>query len=153
MRISCPLALCAALALAVPAHAETAPTFPIKDFFSNPERGHFRVSEDGGSLAWLAPVAQADGTRRNNLFVQRLDGSRLVGEARLLTHEAARDIPDIGWKGSRTVLFQKDFGGDENFHVVAVDTASGQVRDLTPGSKLRAEILDDLPDDPGHVLV
>ncbi len=150
------LPLATALALssaALPALADAAAPFPIKDFFSQPERGHFRISDDGKTLAWIAPVAQPDGTRRGNVFVQSLVGSTPTGAIRQMTTETARDVPDISWKGSRTLLFQKDFGGDENFHVVAVDTVTGKVRDLTPGDKLRAELQDDLPDDPGHILV
>jgi dipeptidyl aminopeptidase/acylaminoacyl peptidase len=36
---------------------------------------------------------------------------------------------------------------------VAVDVASGKVRDLTPGAQVRAELLDALPEDPRHILV
>src|SRR5204863_2281515 len=72
---------------------------------------------------------------------------------RLLTHETARDIGTYYWKGSGTILYEKDFGGDENTHVVAVDVATGRITDLTPGDKLRAVILDDLPDDAGHILI
>lgn len=143
----------ACLVAALPASAQQAAAIPIKDFFSQPERGHFRVSTDGRQLAWIAPVAQPDGTRRGNVFVQALDGSTPTGPVRELTHETARDVPDITWKSGHTILFGKDFGGDENFHVVAIDTATGKVTDLTPGDKLRAEVLDDLPDDPDHILV
>jgi dipeptidyl aminopeptidase/acylaminoacyl peptidase len=127
--------------------------YPIKDFFSNPERGYFRLSEDGRTLSFMQPVAQPDGLRRMNIFVQSLDGSRLVGEPRKLTSETARDISTYWWKGSDTILYAKDFGGDENFHVVQVDVKTGKVTDLTPGDKLRADLVDDLPEDPGHVLI
>jgi dipeptidyl aminopeptidase/acylaminoacyl peptidase len=150
---SIPLVAMIALAAAPAAHADAGPTFPIRDFFGHAERGFFRLADDGRTLAFMQPVAQADGTRRMNVFVQSLDGSTLAGAPRQLTHESGRDVPDIHWKGSRTILFQKDFGGDENFHVVAVDTVTGKVRDLTPGDKLRAEIVDDLPEDANHVLV
>jgi dipeptidyl aminopeptidase/acylaminoacyl peptidase len=91
--------------------------------------------------------------RRLNVFVQALDGSKPVGEPRRLTAETARDISIYSWKASDRILYVKDFGGDENFHVVAVDVATGQVTDLTPGDNVRAELMDDLPDDPHHILV
>jgi dipeptidyl aminopeptidase/acylaminoacyl peptidase len=132
---------------------EVPPQFPVKDFFSNPERAYFRLSEDGRTLGFMQPVAAPDGGRRLNVFVQPLEGSRLVGKPRQLTSETARDISLYYWKGSHTILYDKDFGGDENFHVVAVDVTSGKVTDLTPGDKVRASILDILLDDPQHILV
>ena len=136
------------------AAVESAPQqFPIRDFFSNAERAYFRLSEDGKTLGFMQPVAVDGNPRRLNVFVQPLEGSKLVGEARRLTAETARDISIYYWKGNDTILFEKDFGGDENFHVVAVDVASGKVTDLTPGDKVRAGIQDNLPDDPKHILV
>ncbi len=127
--------------------------FPLRDFFSNPERSTFRLSDDGRTLGFMQPVAIDGAKRRLNIHVQPLEGSRPVGEARKLTSETARDINAYYWKGSDTILYEKDFGGDENFHVVAVDVKSGRVTDLTPYEKTRAGIIDDLPDDPGHILV
>src|SRR5690606_10855504 len=76
-----------------------------------------------------------------------------VGEARCLTREASRDIAEYYWKGSDILLYAKDFEGDENFHVVAIDVNSGEVTDLTPYDDTRAGILDDLYEDPDHILV
>ena len=129
------------------------PKFPIRDFFENPERAYFRLSEDGRTLGFMQPVAEGTSQRRLNVFVQSLDGSRPVGEPRKLTSETARDINNYYWKGSDRILFEKDFGGDENFHVVAVDVNTATLKDLTPGDKVRAQILDDLRDDPRHILV
>ncbi len=129
------------------------PQLPIRDFFSNPEKAYFRLSADGKTLGFMQPVDAGDGNRRLNIFVQPIAGSTLSGEPRKLTSETARDISDYHWKGNHTILYAKDFGGDENFHVVAVDTATGAVRDLTPGDKVRANIEDDLPDDPDHIVV
>ncbi len=139
--------------LAIAAVTEAPQQFPIRDFFSNPEKAYFRLSEDGKTLGFMQPVAVDGNPRRLNVFVQPLDGSKLVGQPRRLTGETARDIGIYYWKGSDTILFEKDFGGDENTHVVAVDLESGKITDLTPGTKVRAGIQDDLPDDPGHILV
>lgn len=129
------------------------PLFPLKDFFRNPDRGFFRLSDDGNWLAFMQPVAFGESPPRMNLFVQALTGSTPVGEARCLTRESERDIADYYWKGSDTLLYAKDFKGDENFHIVAVDVRSGAVSDLTPYPGVRAGIADDLPDDPDHVLI
>lgn len=129
------------------------PVYPLKDFFRNPEQGFFRLSDDGNWLAFMKPIAFGDGPARMNLFVQALDGSTLVGEPRCLTRETERDIAEYYWKGSDTLLFAKDFEGDENFHVVAIDAQGGGIKDLTPYPDTRAGILDDLYEDPDHILV
>jgi dipeptidyl aminopeptidase/acylaminoacyl peptidase len=143
----------AAAALPAAAGAAVPPEFPIRDFFSNPERAYFRLSEDGRTLGFMQPVGEAGGARRMNVFVQPLDGSRLLGAPRQLTRETARDIANYQFKGAGTILYEKDFGGDENFHVVAVDVKTGTVTDLTPGDKVRASIVDMLRDSPHHILV
>ncbi|MYZ45109.1 S9 family peptidase [Achromobacter sp. KS-M25] len=133
--------------------ASAPPVYPLQDFFRNPEKGFFRLSDDGKTLGFMQPAAIDGQAARMNIFVQPLDGAKPVGEPRKLTSESARDISNFFWKGNRTVLFQKDFGGDENFHVLAVDTETGKVTDLTPFEQVRAGITDDLEDDPDHVLI
>jgi dipeptidyl aminopeptidase/acylaminoacyl peptidase len=147
-------ALALSFALPLPAQAAGIPkAYPIPDFFSNPEKAYFRLSADGQTLGFMQPVSVDGNQRRLNVFVQTLKGSQPLGEPRRLTNETARDINIYSWKGSHRILYVKDFGGDENFHVVSVDVKSGKVTDLTPGDKVRAEVLDELPDDPNHILV
>jgi dipeptidyl aminopeptidase/acylaminoacyl peptidase len=146
--------LAVAFSLPTPARAAESPrVYPVRDFFSSPEKAYFRLSDDGRTLGFMQPVSVDGAPRRLNIFVQALNGSVPVGEPRRLTSETARDISNYSWKGSGRLLYQKDFGGDENFHLVAVDVATGKVTDLTPGDKVRAELLDALPDDPNHILV
>ncbi|OZI22691.1 S9 family peptidase [Bordetella genomosp. 7] len=138
---------------ALPPAAQPPRQYPLKDFFRNPDRGYFRLADDGRMLGFMQPVAVDGHPARMNIFVQPLQDGRPTGEPRRLTGETARDVSDFFWKGNDTVLYQKDFGGDENFHVLAVDAQTGSVRDLTPYEGVRAGIEDDLPDDPRHVLI
>ena len=135
------------------AAAQPPQTYPLKDFFRNPERGYFRLAQDGNMLGFMEPATIAGQPPRMNIFVQPLDGSRTVGEPRRLTAETERDISNFFWKGPDIVLYQKDFGGDENFHVLAVNVKTGAITDLTPYEKVRASIEDDLEDDPDHILI
>jgi dipeptidyl aminopeptidase/acylaminoacyl peptidase len=129
------------------------PAYPLKDFFRNPEKGFFRLADDGKTLGFMQPVSIDGQPARMNIFVQPLSGSQPTGEPRRLTDETARDISNFFWKGNDTVLFQKDFGGDENFHVLAIDAKTGKVTDLTPFEGVRSSIEDDLEDDPHHILI
>ncbi|MBG6081410.1 alpha/beta hydrolase family protein [Rubrivivax gelatinosus] len=136
------------------ARAAVPPELPLRDFFRSPARSGYNLSDGGRWVSFLQPAAgEAGAAPRRNVFVQKLVDGRAVGEPRQLTRETARDIRMYAWKGDDTVLFMKDFGGDENFHVVAADAATGKVRDLTPWEGVRAELVDNLPEDPGHVLV
>ena len=127
--------------------------YAVQDFFRNPARGFFRLSDDGSMLAFMEPVSLDGQPARMNIFVQSLHGSTPQGEPRRLTAETERDIAQFFWKGSDTLIYEKDFHGDENFHVLAVDAASGALTDLTPFPGVRAGIQDDLEDDPDHVLI
>ncbi len=127
--------------------------YPVQDFFRNPERGFFRLSDDGAMLGFMQPAGVAGQTPRMNVFVQELKGSKPLGPVRQLTHETERDVAQYFWKGSNTILFEKDVNGDENFHVLSVDAGSGKLTDLTPFTGVRASIQDDLPDDPDHILI
>jgi dipeptidyl aminopeptidase/acylaminoacyl peptidase len=130
------------LVAAVPAHAQSK-QIPLRDFFKNPQEAGHQISPDGKYLSWVAPYE-----RRMNVFVKPLAG----GETTRVTSETARDIGGYFWKGDR-ILYVKDFGGDENFHVVSVNLKGGDLKDLTPGEKVRAEIVDGLVDDDKHIIV
>ncbi len=130
------------LTLLPTAHAQTT-QIPMRDFFKNPQESGHQISPDGKYLSWLAPYE-----RRLNVFVKPLAG----GVTQRITAETARDISGYFWKGDR-ILYVKDFGGDENFHVVSVNLKGEDLKDLTPGEKVRALIVDDLVDDDKHIIV
>src|SRR3546814_10652946 len=67
-------------------------TYAVQDFFRNPDRGFFRLSDDGAALGFMEPASPQGGPARMNVFVQALQGSQAVGPARRLTHETERDI-------------------------------------------------------------
>ncbi|MBN8751026.1 MAG: S9 family peptidase [Variovorax sp.] len=126
------------------------PRYPLREFFRNPERSFYRLSDDGRTLGFMQPAGEA---HRMNLFVQALDGGVPSGAPRQLTHETARDIASYFFKGNEVLLYLKDFAGDENFHLLAVQAGTGVVTDLTPFDKVRVGIVDDLEDDPDHLLI
>jgi dipeptidyl aminopeptidase/acylaminoacyl peptidase len=131
--------------------SESLNRYELRDFFGKPERSFFRLSPDGKSLGFMQPYE-----RRENIHVVLLSSDGKApdfNKARRLTAETERDIAGYFWKGNSHILYVKDFGGDENYHVVSLDVESGNAKDLTPLQKVRASIVDDLKDDPDHVLI
>ena len=132
------------VSLGAAAAGEAAPIVPLRDFFRNPELTSLELSPDGSHVAFLSPVEQ-----RFNLFVQK------VGEdkPRQVTDVKDRDIGGYFWKNANTLIYLKDDGGDENYHLYAVDLISGQTRDLTPFPGVRAGVVDDLEDVENQILI
>ncbi len=137
------------IAVAQAAPATTVKVYDVRDFFRKPERSRFRLAPDGRHLAFLAR-----NSGRQNVFVQTLDASGTpTGTPTALTNESARDVSDFFWKGNAHVVYVKDFGGDENYHVLSVAIAGGATKDLTPFDGVRADIVDDLKDDDRHLIL
>src|SRR5262245_44760135 len=117
---------------------------PLRDFFKNPEKVGFQVSPDGKSISFVQPYQ-----RRMNVFVQARKG----GPAVRVSHETERDVAGYFWKGSNRIVYLKDFKGDENFHLVSVNTDGTNLVDLTPFDNVRAMIVDGRPDHDDEMLV
>ncbi len=138
-----------AICSAPPAFAQPPKQYSIRDFFSNPAQTSFRISPDGKWLAFLQPYEQ-----RMNIHVQRLEARAAPqGPVQRLTNETARDIRNYGWASDSQLLYEKDFGGDENFHVIRIALDGADARDLTPFDNVRAVVVDTLDDDANFALI
>ena len=104
---------------------------PRAHLFGNPNRSGGAISPDGLHLAWVAPL---EGVM--NVWVAPLEAP---DEARPVTHDAGRGVPNYYWAydGQRLVFLQ-DSGGDENWRLHA-----GDVRATPAGSsrRIRGEML------------
>jgi dipeptidyl aminopeptidase/acylaminoacyl peptidase len=138
-------ALAAASLLAATALAQTAAPIPMRDFFRNPDRAYFRISPDGKTLSFMQPWE-----RRMNIYVQPAGSTT---EPLRITAEKDRDIPNYFWKGPDRVVYTKDFGGDENDHVVVATKDGKELSDLTPFPGVRAQIIDDLREFPDEMII
>jgi dipeptidyl aminopeptidase/acylaminoacyl peptidase len=127
-----------------------AKTYDLHDFFRKPEKSRFRLSPDGKHVAFLAR-----NNGRLNVFVQTLAGNGTpADDAKALTAESARDVSNFIWKGNAHIVYAKDFGGDENFHLLLVPIGGDAAgKDLTPFDGARAQIVDGLEDDDKHLLI
>ena len=118
--------------------------YEIRDFFKNPQKSRFQVSPAGDQISYLAPW-----NNRMNIHVQKLGSNDAVRISSLTD----RDISGYFWKNNNTIIYVRDFGGDENFHLFVATTDGKTEKDLTPFKDVRVSITDALEDFPDEVLV
>lgn len=123
---------------ATPTPATAAPAAPpeliTRDaLFGNPERANVSISPDGKYLSWVAPL---EGVL--NVWVAPVDAP---DQARAITKDTARGIRNYFWTYQpNTLLYLRDNGGDEDFHLFSVNLTDGSSKDLTPFTKTNAEV-------------
>lgn len=94
-------------------------------FFGNPVRAQARLSPDGTQMSFLAPL---DGVM--NIWVAPAGD---FDAARAISNDQSRGIRQHFWMGNGDyIVYLQDTGGDENWHVHAVNASTGEDRDLTP---------------------
>ncbi|HMB40273.1 MAG TPA: S9 family peptidase, partial [Wenzhouxiangellaceae bacterium] len=110
-------------------------------FFGDPEITASQVSPDGKYMTFQRPYKDV-----MNVWIKPLDAP--FDDARPLT-TGERPVPGHFWSmDSKYVLYVQDKGGNENFHIYAVNpseeaeeaTGVPPARDLTPMEGVRAQI-------------
>ncbi|MGQ4650125.1 alpha/beta fold hydrolase [Lyngbya aestuarii] len=124
-------------------------------FFSNPQIANAKLSPDGKFLAFQKPLNDV-----LNVWVKRLD--QPFEAARPVTADTDRPVPSYFWsEDGQYILYSQDKGGNENFHLYAVDPAAAtankssppEARDLTPYDNLQARIYAVPETTPNYIIV
>jgi dipeptidyl aminopeptidase/acylaminoacyl peptidase len=128
------------------ASATEPPLIPRTVLFGNPERTDARLSPDGRRLAYRAP----DDSGVMQVWVRSLGED----DDRMVSSEPKRGVPYYFWPyDGRQLIYGQDSGGDENWHLHAIDLDTDVVRDLTPFQGVSAQMIASSPAVPEEVLV
>ena len=124
--------------------SQKAEKISVENFFKNPEKSSFQLSPNGEYFSYMAPFES-----RMNVFVQK------IGEdsATRITNETERDIAGYMWANNERILYLKDTGGDENFHLYGVNLDGGDFKGLTVFDGVRTQIIDDLEELDDEILI
>jgi len=141
------LLLFAALIFTLSACAKTGlpPLIPKADLFGNPQKAQARISPDGTRMSYLAPD---DGVL--NVWV------KTVGQAddHVVTADTLRGIRIHFWaEDNKHIIYMQDIGGNENWHIYAVNLEDNSTRDLTPFEGVRAQPVATDPNFPNEMLL
>jgi len=115
----------------------------LEDFFRKPDKSMVRLSPSGRYLAYMQPHE-----RRLNVFVRDLE----TGEVTRATSVTDRDLAGYAWANDERLVYLRDSGGDENYHLYAVSRDGSGPLDLTPFEGVKCSIVDQLEEVDEEIL-
>ncbi len=131
------------------------PLIERETFFGDPEISGASLSPDGRWITFRKPYRDV-----MNIWVKGIEEP--FDAARPITADTVRPVSGFFWtQDSRYVLYVQDKGGDENFHLYAVDplaaaepsTGVPTARDLTPYDGVRAMMISLPESTPERIVV
>ena len=146
-----------ALLLAAPpgAAATPPPELPLEVFFGNSQIRQLQISPTGRYLAMLQPAND----RMNITVIDREKGGK-----KRITDMKEENVTELFWLNDQRLGFRQQYKGQESFGLYAVNADGSQLSVLQQLVAREGEtvvnappkqfgVIDDLPDDPDHLLV
>ncbi|WP_343228069.1 S9 family peptidase [Sporosarcina aquimarina] len=116
----------------------------VEDFMKNPGDFGYEMSPDGEYISY-----SSEWEGRMNVFVKKMHGE---DEPIRVTSSKDRDVAASFWKDDN-ILYVKDNGGDENYHIYSSDFNGQKERDLTPYPGVRVEMISNLTGVKDEILI
>ncbi|MCL1697294.1 S9 family peptidase [Lysinibacillus sp. BPa_S21] len=116
----------------------------VEDFMKNPGNAGYHLSPDGNYITYKSAWEN-----RSNVFVKKMNDD---SEPVRVSSSMDRDIGGSFWKDDN-LLYVKDKGGDENFHIYSTTFNGNEEKDLTPYPNVTVELLSDLQGIKDEILI
>jgi dipeptidyl aminopeptidase/acylaminoacyl peptidase len=119
--------------------------YSVEDYFKKPEQSSFQFSPDGNYFSFR----QRDENGKSHVYVKNTDTDKI----NLAIEEGEDLVRGYGWANNSRLIYLKDKGGDENYHIYAADIDGENSMDLTPFDGVKANFSNLLKDQRDFVIV
>lgn len=119
--------------------------YKVEDYFSRPKASSFQLSPDGKYMSYQ----EKDENNKRHVYVKNLT----TGEVKRIIEEKEELIRGYGWINEERLVYLMDQGGNENYHIYAVNVDGSNSKDLTPFEGVRAGILNMLKDQKDYIII
>ncbi|MBT8209767.1 MAG: S9 family peptidase [Eudoraea sp.] len=119
--------------------------YSVEDYFARPKASAFRFSPDGTYMSYR----EKDENLKRHIYVRNL----ATGEVKRAIEEKEELIRGYAWVNNERMIYLMDQGGDENYHLYAVNLDGSDQKDLTPFEGVQAQFSDLLKEDKNHIIV
>ncbi len=119
--------------------------YEVSDYFKKPEKSDFQFSPNGQYVSYR----ERDENGKSHVFVKSTE----TDEVSKVIEEGEELIRGYGWANDNRLLYVSDQGGNENYHIYAIDLDGKNQQDLTPFEDVRAGIINSLPDQKEYMII
>ncbi len=120
--------------------------YKVEDYFSRPKASSFQLSPDGKYMSYRE---KEEGSTKRHVYVKEIS----TGKVTPVIEEKEELIRSYFWKNNERLLYMMDQGGNEQYHIHAVNIDGTNNVDLTPYEGVQAGILNILKDQKDFVIV
>ena len=119
--------------------------YSVEDYFARPKAGSFSFSPNGKYLSYK----EKDENKKNHVYVKNLTTDEVVR----VIEEKEELIRGFGWANDDRLIYVMDKGGNEDYHLFAVDVDGQNQKELTPFEGVKVNILNNLKEDKDHLII
>jgi dipeptidyl aminopeptidase/acylaminoacyl peptidase len=119
--------------------------YSVKDYFARPASSSFQLSPDGTYMSYR----EKDENLKNHVYVKNTKTNEVT---RVIT-EGEELVRTYGWANENRLIYVMDKGGNEDYHMFAVDIDGSNQKELTPYDGVQVNILASLKEDKDHMVI
>jgi dipeptidyl aminopeptidase/acylaminoacyl peptidase len=120
--------------------------YQVKDYFARPKASAFQISPDGRYMSYME---KEEGSTKRHVYVKDVKTQEITR----VIEEKEELIRGYGWVNESRLVYMMDKGGNENYHIYAVDLDGSNNIDLTPFDGIQASIINSLKDQKDFVII
>ena len=119
--------------------------YKVSDYFAKPKASGFKLSPNGQFLSYR----EKDDKNKRHIYVKNIK----TGETKRAIEEKEELVRDYGWINSERLYYAMDKGGDENYHIYAVNLDGSNLKDMTPFDGVTASITKILKEQKDYIII
>ena len=128
------------------ANAETGKfAYSVEDYFSKPQVSSFQISPNGNYISYR----EKDKNGKRHVYVKEFNTNKITK----VLQETDELVRQYWWANDNRILYLKDRGGDENYHIYGIDIDGRNAKELTPFDNVTVGILSELKSQKDYIIV
>lgn len=119
--------------------------YSVSDYFAKPASSSFQLSPEGTYMSYR----EKDENLKNHVYVKNIK----TNEVKRVITEGEELVRGYGWANDNRLIYIMDKGGNEDYHLFAVNIDGSNEKELTPYEGVKVNILESLKEDKDHMII